>query len=436
MTHASFPVRTLRNKTTKTSYALAIWLLVIASPALVRAQTFSVIHAFSGRDGTYPFAGLTQDRAGNFYGTTAFGGNTACQQGAGCGTVYKLSRAGSGWVLSTLYIFAGASDGWEPNARVLFGPDGALYGTTEYGGIQPGTSDGYGTVFRLAPPANACGSVSCPWTKTTLYRFTGGSDGANPGPGDLNFDAAGTVYGTTQGGGLVNSSCFLGSQGCGVVFALSPSSGGWTEKVIYGFTGGDDGDTPESGIVFDRQGNAYGTASNGGQYLYGTVYELIRSGSEWTESTLHGFAGLNDGAFPAAGLISDAAGNFYGTTSAGSPQLNSDGVAYELTPSSGGWLFTALYEFPLPSNPMASLTLHNGDLYGSTTSGGSYGFGSVFELMPGSGGWTASTLYSFMAQNDGDSPFSNVAVDAGGNVFGTTITGGQYSDGVVFEITP
>jgi uncharacterized repeat protein (TIGR03803 family) len=423
------------NKMSGAVAALAISLLLTLSVMSAEAQTFTVIHAFSGPDGNYPSAGLTADQAGNLYGTTSYGGNNGCQQGSGCGTVFKLSRSGSGWVLSTIYEFRGGSDGGEPNARVVFGPDGSLYGTTEYFGDEsPTLGEGYGTVFKLTPPTHVCGSISCPWIHTVLYRFTGGSDGANPGPGDLNFDQAGNVYGTTQAGGMVTSSCFLGSAGCGVVFELTPSGGGWTESVLYSFTGGNDGDTPTVGVVFDQHGNLFGTASNGGQYSYGTIYQLTPAGSGWTENTLHAFTGLEDGTFP-AGLRSDGAGNVFGLAE-GSPTLPYGGVAFELTPSGGSWNFSILSELPNYYTPIDAPTLHNGHVYGSTFTGGTYGFGSVFELVPASGGWTFVSLYSFMAENDGDGPFGSVLVDGSGNVYGTTTTGGPHSDGVIFQITP
>ncbi len=349
--------------------------------------------------------------------------------------MFKLSRSGSEWVLTTIYEFQGVTDGAEPNARVLFGPDGSLYGTTEYGGHESSnTGTGFGTVFKLTPPAHACGSNSCTWTETVLYRFTGGSDGANPGPGDLAFDQAGNVYGTTEAGGIADPACFWGSLGCGVVFELTPSGDDWSETVVYSFTGGNDGDTPNAGVVFDQHGNLYGTDDNNGAYLYGTVYQLMPSGSGWTENTLHAFSGLNDGAFP-AGLIFDGAGGLYGLAE-GSPTLPYGGVAFELTPSGSGWTFGVLSELPNYYTPFDAPTLHNGNLYGSTFTGGADGFGSVFELRSGAGGWTFLSLYSFMAQNDGADPVGSVLVDASGNIYGTTITGGLYSDGVVFQITP
>ena len=166
---------------------LAIALAILTIAPMAYAQTLSVLHTFTGGgDGGTPFAGLTIDEGGNFYGTTSAGGY---------GTVFKLSHVGTGWILNTLYKFQGGNDGGYPYARVVFGPDGLLYGTTSDYGI----SGEYGTVFSLQPPASACRSVSCPWTKTVLYHFTGaGGDGASPGYGDLAFDAEGDVAGTER----------------------------------------------------------------------------------------------------------------------------------------------------------------------------------------------------------------------------------------------
>ncbi len=153
--------------------AIASALLLIFAAAESQAQTFTVLHNFTGgADGAYPYAGLTMDQAGNFYGTTANGGNTAgdCVFN-GCGTVFKLKRAGSGWILSPLYSFSGP-DGNSPQAGVIIGPDGSLYGTTIYGGTANA-----GTVFKLSPPPSACKTALCPWRETVLYSFQGGSDG-------------------------------------------------------------------------------------------------------------------------------------------------------------------------------------------------------------------------------------------------------------------
>ena len=393
---------------------------IASQPA--QAQTFTVLHAFSGSDGDLPFAGLTMDRAGNLYGTTYQGG------AAGFGNVFMLSHEDSGWVLSNLYSFQGGSDGEHPQARVVFGPDGTLYGTTTNGG------NGYGTVFNLRPPATICRSIQCPWTETVIYRFSGGTDGGYPQFGDLTFDAAGNIYGTTAYGG--DLSCNSSDGGCGVVFKLSRSGGGWTERVLYAFPGSpESGGEPFSGVTFDSAGDLFGTT-----YLpTSTVYELTTSGSGWTQTIVHTLG--SD--YPLGGLAFDQQGNLYGTTEYGG---NGIGTVFQLQPANGNWNFNLLYNWgggPGPG-PYDTPTLDAaGNVYG-TTSGGTAGFGSVFKLTPGAEGWTYTDLHDFGDPhlNDGFTPLGGVVLDGNGNLYGTTSEGGNFNPscgegcGVVWEITP
>jgi uncharacterized repeat protein (TIGR03803 family) len=186
----------LRSSSRKTVFALALLcgLTMTATPS-AEAQTFTVVHSFTGSEGSAPYSGLTIDRAGNFYGTT-FGGGTQ-----NLGVVYRLYRIGGNWILSNLYSFEGpnAGDGSQPQARVVFGPDGALYGTTSQGGQFANcnfTQSGCGTVFRITPPAGVCPTAMCSWIETPIHSFQA-SDGQLPGGGDLIFDATGGLWGTT-----------------------------------------------------------------------------------------------------------------------------------------------------------------------------------------------------------------------------------------------
>jgi len=392
--------------------ALAIVFVVVVAIPAVQAQTLSVLHTFTGAaDGGDPSAGLTMDKAGNLYGTTFSGG-------AGGGTVFKLAHWGSSWVLNNLYSFTGGDDGGNSQARLIFGADGSLYGTTSAGGYQ-----GNGTVFNLRPQAVACKSAICPWTETVLYRFQGGSDGISPAYGDLTFDQAGNLYGTTEAGGL--QSC---SGTCGVVFKLTKSGNSWTESVLYSFTGGNDGGNPFSGVIFDSAGNLYGTAYYGGDISAGTVYELSPSGSGWTEKTLTDFSG--GGGFPVGGLTFDSQGNLFGTGFTG-------GTAFELSPSNGNWTYSLLYTFNGFDGPFGSPTFDAaGNFFGTNATGGAYDQGFVFKLTPSNGGWNFTDLYDFTGGNDGGFPVSNVILDAKGNLYGTTYLGGADGEGVVWEITP
>jgi len=182
-----------------TALAIVAGLALLLAPAAT-SQTFQVIHNFTGGDGEHPYAGLTMDAGGKLYGTTAEGGRY------GYGTVFQLTHKTSGWVLNVLYNFQGGSDGELPTARVVFGPDGVLYGTTFQGGnlnCGNGNELGCGVVFSLQPPATYCKTALCPWTKMTPHAFAGTAesfDGQNP-VGDLTFDSAGNIYGVTNMGG-------------------------------------------------------------------------------------------------------------------------------------------------------------------------------------------------------------------------------------------
>jgi uncharacterized repeat protein (TIGR03803 family) len=416
------------------SWVTTIALALLAAPAL-QAQTFTVLHSFTGGvDGNWPAAGLTMDAEGNLYGTTEYGGHEGvhCDGGA-CGTVFKLTRRGSTWVLNSVYEFKGGLDGKFPVARVVFGPDGRLYGTTSRGGGSGYGGEGNGTVFSLTPPATVCKSAVCPWAETIVYRF-GGADGDVPN-GEVVFDQTGNIYSTTQGGGGL-------ACNCGVVYKLTPSNGSWTEHILYSFTGAADGASPNGTLIFDSNGSLYGTTLLGGGAFSecsggcGTVYELTPSGSGWTENTLYAFQDQDDGAFPVAGLIFDQEGNLYGAASTG--EVNNGGTVFELTHSSGNWTFLPLFSFPSMTfgspGPQASLVMDAaGNLYGTTLTDGAYGEGSAFKLSNGSLGWTQTVLHDFTGGSDGAVPFSNLVFDTSGNLYGTAAGGGTGA-GVVFEI--
>jgi uncharacterized repeat protein (TIGR03803 family) len=409
---------------------LCLILLLFAAISTSQAQTFSVIHAFSGGpDGGVPYAGLTMDRAGNLYGTTSAGG--VC-----CGVVFKLVHRGSGWITVPLRTFHG-NDGATPMARVVFGPDGALYGTTSAGGI------GFGTVFKLTPSPTTCKNVLCPWIETVLYNFTGGADGANP-MASVVFDQAGNLYGTTEYGGAR-----FGSSGDGVVFKLTHSGASWTESVLYAFTGyPNDGSNPVAEVTFDNAGNIFGTTAFGGTYGVGTVFQLTPSGSNWSESVLYS----TQPCYVTAGLVLDGSGNLYGATN--NDGGNTDGAVFEVSPLGSGWSGRILYQFYGPNGfgagPAATLLMDiTGDLYGTTLLNGvngcdGYGCGTVFKLHRNQDDtWSNTYLYQFSGGADGEFPYSNVVIDSNGTMFGTTSWAGSFQTGcdghgcgVVWEITP
>jgi uncharacterized repeat protein (TIGR03803 family) len=372
------------------------------------APGYSVIYNFTnGLDGATPISALTIDKAGNFYGTAGTGGST------GNGTVFKLTRSGSNWTLTSLYSFQGGTDGSKPSSRLVFGPDGSLYGTTIYGGGSGCGGSGCGTVFNLKP-----GSSST-WKETVLYKFSGGSDGALPTLGELIFDKAGNIYGTTWQGGTYNT---------GTVYELTPSGGTWTLSVLYTFTGGSDGGNPYAGVIFDKAGSLYGTAITGG-IGGGTIYQLTNSGSGWTERVLYDFTSGPGGVFPLAGLIFDNSGNLFGASSWGFS--GHGGAVFELSPSGGSWIFSALYTFPPGEGPFDSLIQDSaGSLYGTKDAG------NVFELTPAGLVWVYTDFHDFSNYcNDGEYPYGGLVMDAKGNLYGTTTEGGSNGYGVIFEIT-
>jgi uncharacterized repeat protein (TIGR03803 family) len=417
-----------------------VFALTLGATEAVQAQTYQVIHNFTGGvDGAEPTFGLTIDAAGNLYGTT-FEGD------AGTGTAYKLAHKTTGWALTPLYVFTITSNGVIPYSTLVPGRDGKLYGTTGFGGIGPCLAYGHlgcGTVFTLQNPGTLCHTSYCPWIETPLYKFSGGADGSTPYGATLVFDAAGNLYGTTFGGG--SASC---TNGCGLVYKLTPAGSGWTESTVYAFTGGADGAAPWAGVTLDQAGNLYGTTSAGGAFGGGTVYELSPSGSGWTKRILHSFQlSQTDGASPFAGLIFDQSGNLYGATQYGGS--GGGGTVFELSPSGGNWTFTTLYSFSgsgggRAKGPVADLVMDSaGNLYGSTAGDGVYRFGSAFKLTHGTGGWTYTSLHDFTNGLDGGSLRSNLVFDSAGNLYGTASTGGTGnpvscvgSCGVVWQITP
>lgn len=395
---------------------VAALVLIVVAAQTARTQTFTVLHNFTGGgDGSTPYAGLAIDAAGNLYGTTSGGGlNTV-------GVVFKMENPQR--VLIPLYSFKGyGGDGAVPYARVLRDSNGIVYGSTVAGG-----NANFGTVFQLRPSATRPISVLSPWAERQLYSFTGGNDGRSPF-GDLAFDYVGNLYGTTNAGGTSN---------IGVVFQLVPTGGGdWTENVIYNFNGGD-GAYPFAGVTFDPAGNLYGTAYQGGHYNYGTVYELSPSESGWIETTLYSFAGDQDGGNPKAGVIRDALGNLYGATTYGGS--GGGGTIFELSPSGSGWTYTLLYAFTGNSyaGPQGNLTMDEaGKLYGATVADGRYGYGNVFELAPSTGGWIFTDLYDLTGRTDGGYPYDGLVLDTEGNIYGTASYGGIHNLGVVFEVMP
>lgn len=377
---------------------LSVLVLIDARPA--HAQTETVLYNFAGgSDGAVPFSRLASDGAGNFYGTTYFGG------AFGAGTVFELSPDGhGGWYEKVLYSFDGGTHGGNPwLSYVIFDKAGNLYGTACTGG-----ANGHGVVFELSP-------VGKRWKETVLHSFTDTMDDALPVNG-LIMDAAGNLYGAT----------FYGA-----VFELSPSGGHWTEQVIYDFA-----TNLHAGLTMDAAGNIFGAT-----FRY--VFELSpNGGGVWNPDVIYNFTGPpKDGSNPDDTLVLDQAGSLYGTTTAGGASNN--GTVFKMSHGKNGWTERILYSFKGVrkndgSGPFAGIVFDaKGNIYGATQSGGKHGDGTVFELAApvGKGKYVEKVLWSFSGA-DGHAPFADLILDSAGNLYGTTTAGGSSNNGVVFEVTP
>jgi uncharacterized repeat protein (TIGR03803 family) len=396
-----------------------------------------VLHTFRGNDGFQPQARLIFDTAGNLYGTTEFGGSGRCSNG--CGTVFKLTPDAKGkWTQTVLHNFNGAPyDGNDPDALVI-DPAGNLYGTTFYGGAS-----GLGTLFKLTPHANGR------WTETLLYSFcsvSGCKDGETPGNG-LVWDREGNLYGTTG----------EGTNSYGTVFKFTPGAKGKSAyRVLYTFMSPQDG-YPSNALTFDAAGNLYGATHYGGTYNYGTIFKLTpRAHGNWTKTILHNLKDVSGGEFPESGIVLDAAGNLYGTTSDG--DTRDSGVVFQLAPGANGkWTYRAILLFDGLSGgalPGGVILDASGNLYGTTFRGGSSGSdcvgvggcGVLFELtLVANGTWTENVLHNFCSSSgctDGAAPDAAPIFDSLGNLYGPTFWGGDLSDcggygcGIVYEIKP
>ncbi len=302
-----------------------------------------------------------------------------------------------------------------------------------YGTTYTGAPDGNGTVFELTPPA----AGGTKWVPAVLHRFTANvRDGVFPWSG-VAVDSAGNLYGTTSEGGINDA---------GVAYELRRPAGGtgkWQQIVLHRFTAGKDGGTPDGTLIFGPGGVLYGTAAYGGTKGAGVVYTLTPDGQGgWAHHVIYNFANGSDGGYPFSTLVFDGAGNIYGTALNGGNAGN--GVVFELSPNGTGWTETTLHSFDSATDgvePRTGVILDAaGNLYGTTESGGSIGYGAVFEVSPPAKSgqpWTEAVLHNFGFSPDGGSPgYSTLVLDKSGNLYGTTQTGGTLKNGVVFKIAP
>jgi uncharacterized repeat protein (TIGR03803 family) len=376
--------------------------LTAVIPSGAQTSKFKVVHAFTSRtDGQVPQAGLVLDAQGNLYGTTEYGGTY------GNGTVFKVDTAGNETIL---HSFNWRTDGGYPFGRVILDSARNLYGTTSQGGPS-----GSGTVFEL----NANGK------EAILHAFAASStDGSFPIAG-LVRDPAGNLYGTTSAGG---------SSGWGVVFRVDSTG---VETVLHSFAGFPDGQLPWAGLTLDTQGNLYGVTINGGTRGDGALFGLNTAG---VEAVIASFTILT-GDSPTGTLMEDDLGNLYGTTAYNGAY--SRGTVFKFDTATG--VETTLYNFGAGGNndgatPAGGLVRDKaGNLYGTTQVGGAKRYGTVFKLDPTG---KETILHSFTGGSDGSVPEGSLAMDQGGNLYGTTSYGGDLTCqgaagcGTVFKIAP
>ncbi len=374
-----------------------------------------LIYSFSGNaDGEYTDTELVADSAGNLYGTSVQGGIF------GGGTVFQVTPAG---IHTVLYNFTGGADGGEPYKGVTLDAHGNLYGTAVTGG-SGSCEGGCGVVFKLTNSGGA-------WTQDVIHTFQG-SDGSGPGS-PVAIDKFGNLYGTTPTGG---------ADGIGVVYELKPNGSGWNFGVVHTFTGGNDGGGGSaSRFLIDAAGNLYNVCTVGGANGFGTVYEMSLQQGKWRLTTLYAFKDQPDGALPYGGVISDAAGNLYGTTYyAGVHDL---GTVYKLTRGSGTWVETVLYSFKGGrdgASPIGSLVADTaGNLYGTTSDGGAAicSCGVIYKMTPGATGkWMESVAYRFPGTPDPGFAYNGMVLTSDGNFYGATVHGGGSNNGAIYEFTP
>jgi len=364
----------------------------IIGPNVAEANTEQVLYNFQGEpSGAQPNGGLIRDDEGNFYGTT-YGGGTS-----NFGTIFQMKRGR----VKTLFSFGNFTDNAQPTCKLIRDAAGNLYGSAGRTGVKSG-------VFKLTPQG----------AESVLHSFNGGGDGLGQ-VSDLVADAAGNLYGTTDGGGVRDS---------GTVFKLTPAG---VETVLYSFRGGNDGGLPKNkdGMTLDAEGNLYGTTYMGGANNFGTIFKVTPSGQH---TVLHSFGGL-DGIRPYSGVVMDGAGNLYGTTQdGGSPD---DGLVYQLTPEG---TLNVLYTFTGGSDGGTSITGvildRLGNLYGVTSSGGNSSLGTVYQITPEG---TKTVLYNFLGfdAGDGSYPAAGLLMDGKGNLYGTTTSGGTTGNGTIFKVS-
>ncbi len=397
---------------------LSVLIIAILTTGSAFAGTFKVVFSFNFHDGSGPNGGLIRDSAGNFYGTTQFGGASYNR-----GVVYELNAQGEQTIL---YSFTGQSDGGIPIGRLIRDSSGNLYGITSSGGDATCSC---GTVFKLETNG----------TLKVLHAFKGGTDGAqNQGQAQLGLVMVkGDLYGSASFGGV--SGCD-GSLGCGVIFKLTPAG---KETILHRFTGQADGAFPQD-LIADQAGNIYG--ETGGSYQPGNGGTLFKISTTGKLTTFYTFPNSADGTSPRWGLTRNASGVFYGVTQFGGDTTTCAvgtagcGVVFSVNPANKEKVMhTFGHKASNGEEPSGGLLDKKGNFFGTTFYGGidnstcSLGCGVIYEI---SAEGKYSVLYSFTGANDGWDPSGFLAEDSAGNIYGAAMDGGSGSNGVIYQITP
>jgi uncharacterized repeat protein (TIGR03803 family) len=395
----------------------AIFSVSVLFCSTTRASTTEVIYSFGGgADGEYLDTDVAIDAAGNLYGTSVLGGTF------GGGTVWQLSQVNGNWVHTVLYNFTGGLDGGEPYKGVSLDGQGNLYGTAVTGG-SGSCEGGCGVTYKLTKSGST-------WTQSVIHAFTG-ADGSGPGS-RVTLDDNGNVYGMTPTGGTF---------GLGTIYAVRQKpNGSWGFRVIHNFTGGPDGSSGSAGRMVWRGGRLFGAATTGGDFGHGVVFQLKPTASgQWAFRTLYAFQGSPDGSFPYGALLFDGAGNIFGTTYYGGD--NGLGGVYQLTRNgAGNWSEQFLYSFRAGQDGNSSISNlvsdSAGNLYGTTSEGG-LGNGTIFALSPNqSGGWTETVPHLFAGSPDGAFPYAGMVGNGSDVFYGATVHGGADGEGAVYKFTP
>src|SRR5580692_4908974 len=398
-------------------------LAVLFAPASPAASRYKVLHSFNYGEQHQigpPVGALVLDKNGNLYGAAGVGG-TGCDP-FGCGLVFELKRQqGGGWGFVVLYEFAGGTDGAYPSGSLIFDGKGNLYGTLDgngrvdvggvfelrstsggwsntvlygdnagpgvvldklgnlYGEIGPGNYFHIGAIGELSPGSNG-------WVYADLANFNP-TVGYGP-PAPPIWDGKGNLFGTTTDGGIRQPACWT-SFGCGVIFEMTPNGDGtWTYHILHRFASyATDGQTPYGSLVMDASGNFYGTTEFGGSKGNGTVFKFSFTGGHWKKSVVYDFPDWHDGALPNSTLVLDKAGNLYGIGGGGNQGCGpyTCGVVFKLTPQKKGpWIYSAVHKFSGPDGnfPIGVIVDGKGNIFGTTSAGGTYNFGVAFEITP------------------------------------------------------